>query len=232
MPPDANCLLAVADHCLRSRDYINVIVAGKQPSFQWLDMDRAEAHCEAGIGVWDWASHGDSALPDVVMACAGDVPTLETLAAVMLLREHCPEIAVRVVNVVDLFTLQSSATHPHGLSDSDYDTIFPPTTPVIFAFHGYPSLIHQLSYSRSNHRQLHVHGYCEEGTTTTPFDMCVMNRIDRFHLALNAVSRIPSQKDLAERGASAIEEKLAEHQRHIETHGEDLPEITEWQWTA
>ena len=230
LPPDANCLLAVGDHCLRSRDYINVIVAGKQPSFQWLDIDAATAHCAAGISIWDWASHGDPAEPDVVMACAGDVPTLETLAAVMLLRQHCPEVSVRVVNVVDLFTLQPSTTHPHGLSDADYEAIFPPATPVIFAFHGYPTLIHRLTCERSNHARMHVHGYREEGTTTTPFDMCVMNQLDRFHLALNAVSRLPSHTELAERGEKAIKEKLAEHQQHIETYGEDLPEITEWEW--
>ena len=232
LPPDANCLLAVGDHCLRSRNYINVIVAGKQPSFQWLDITAAETHCETGIGIWEWANHGGDGTPDVVMACAGDVPTLETLAAVMLLREHCPEIKIRVVNFVDLFTLQSAKTHPHGLNDEAYDSIFPPETPVIFAFHGYPSLIHQLAYARRNHAHLHVHGYREEGTTTTPFDMCVMNQLDRFHLALNAVSRIPSQSELAIRGADAIGKKLAEHQHHIETYGEDLPEITNWQWVG
>ena len=190
LPPDANCLLSVADHCLRSRNYINLIVAGKQPEWQWLDIDSAVRHCTAGAGIWQWASN-DAGDPDVVMACAGDVPTLETLAAVTLLRDYVPDIRIRVVNVVDLMVLQPQSEHPHGLEDQDFDELFTTDRPVIFAFHGYPAMIHKLTYRRRNHDNIHVRGYKEEGTTTTPFDMVVLNNLDRYQLALDAIRRIP-----------------------------------------
>jgi len=231
LPPDANTLLSVADHCLRSRDYVNVIVAGKQPAPTWLDMDAAAAHCARGIGIWDWASndHGD---PDVVLACAGDVPTLETLAAADLLRQHLPELKVRVVNVVDLMRLQPRTEHPHGMTDPEFDAIFTTDRPIIFAYHGYPWLIHRLAYRRTNHPNLHVRGYKEEGTTSTPFDMVVMNDLDRFHLVMDVIDRVPG---LARRAAvvrQAMVDKRLEHHRYVRETGEDLPEIREWAWPA
>jgi xylulose-5-phosphate/fructose-6-phosphate phosphoketolase len=230
LPPDANCLLSVMDHCLRSRHYVNVVIAGKHPAPQWLSMPVAERHCAAGIGIWQWASSDAGEEPDVVMACCGDVPTLETLAAVSILREHLPALKVRVVNVVDLMKLQSPSAHPHGLDDADFDAIFTTHAPVVFAFHGYPALIHRLAYRRANHGNFHVHGYCEEGTVTTPFDMTVLNRLDRFHLVLAALDHLP-QAGAAGAGLRAmLEQKLRAHSRHIAQHGEDMPEIRDWQW--
>ena len=229
LPPDANTLLSVADHCLRSRHCINVIIAGKHPELQWLGPDAAIAHCSAGIGMWSWASTDQGCEPDVVMACAGDVPTLETLAAVDLLRQSFPELKIRVVNVVDLMTLQPSTEHPHGLMDKDYDSLFTTERPIIFAFHGYPWLIHRLTYRRKN-PSLHVRGYKEEGTTTTPFDMCVMNDLDRFHLAIDVIDRLPK---LAAKGAhvrQVLRDKLVAHKLYIHQHGDDMPEIKEWKW--
>jgi xylulose-5-phosphate/fructose-6-phosphate phosphoketolase len=231
LPPDANTLLSVTDHCLRSRHYVNVIVAGKQPAPQWLDIDSAIRHCEAGIGVWQWASNDGGEDPDVVMACAGDVPTLETLAAVDFLRAKVPALKIRVVNVVDLMTLQPRVEHPHGLAESDFEALFTKDKPIVFAFHGYPWLIHRLTYRRHNHGNLHVRGYKEEGTTTTPFDMTVLNDIDRFHLAEDVIRRTglaPSAKGVL----AIIKEKLAEHSRYICEHGEDMPEIRDWRWSA
>src|SRR5437667_2243464 len=225
LPPDANCLLSVADHCLRSRNYVNVIVAGKQPAPTWLSAEEAGLHCARGIGIWDWASTDDSGEPEVVLACAGDVPTLETLAAAGLLRQHLPELAVRVVNVVDLMRLQPETEHPHGLPDPEYDAIFTTDRPVIFAYHGYPWLIHRLTYRRTGHDHLHVRGYKEEGTTTTPFDMLVMNDLDRYHLATDVIDRVPG---LARRAAvlrQQMVDKRAEHRRYVREHGEDMPEI-------
>jgi xylulose-5-phosphate/fructose-6-phosphate phosphoketolase len=230
LPPDANTLLSVTDHCLRSRNYVNVIVAGKQPSPQWLTMDQAIKHCEAGIGIWEWASNDKGGEPDVVMACCGDVPTLETLAAVDLLRKHLPEIKVRVVNVVDLLTLQPQSEHPHGLSDPDFDTLFTKDRPIVFAFHGYPWLIHRLTYRRTNHRNLHVRGYKEEGTTTTPFDMCVLNDMDRFHLVADVIDRVPSLGSRAAYAKQAIRDALIEHRQYITRRGEDEPRILGWKW--
>ena len=230
LPPDANTLLSVTDHCLRSRNYINVIVAGKQPEMQWLDMDAAVKHCTAGLGIWEWAGNDEGNEPDVVMACAGDVPTLEAIAAVQILREHLPEIKVRVINVVDLMTLQPQSEHPHGLNDTDFDSLFTKDKPIIFAFHGFPLLIHRLTYRRTNHANLHVRGYKGEGTTTTPFDMVVMNNIDRFHLVTDVIDRLP---DSGSRGAYTkqwLRDKLAEHKTYIEIHGEDMPEILHWKW--
>jgi xylulose-5-phosphate/fructose-6-phosphate phosphoketolase len=231
LPADANTLLSVADHCLRSRNYVNLIVAGKQPAPQWLTMEEAIAHCTTGLGVWQWASN-DGGDPDVVMACCGDVPTMETLAAVMLLRERVPDLRMRVVNVVDLMALQPQSEHPHGLADEDFDRIFPPRVPVVFAFHGYPWLIHRLTYRRHFHDNLHVRGYKEEGTTTTPFDMCVLNQIDRFQLALDAIKRVPrlaAQREAAEQWNS---EQIQRHKLYVAEHGEDLPEIRNWRWSA
>ena len=230
LPPDANCLLSVMDHCLRSRDYVNVVVAGKHASPQWLAMDDAVAHCSKGIDVWHWASNEGDGCPDVVMACCGDVPTLETLAAVSILHEHIPELRIRVVNVVDLMKLQSPSEHPHGLSDEEFDAIFSYGKPVIFAFHAYPALIHKLSYRRTNHVHFHVHGYKEEGTITTPFDMTVLNELDRFHLAIDAVCQLPQTGNPGIALIPLLREKLAEHRRHIRKHGQDLPEIRHWQW--
>ena len=230
LPPDANTLLSVTDHCLRSRNYINVIVAGKQPELQWLTMDAAVKHCTAGLGIWAWASNDEGCEPDVVMACAGDVPTLETMAAVQLIRQHLPEVKVRVVNVVDLMTLQPESEHPHGLSDQDFDSIFTKDKPIIFAFHGYPLLVHRLTYRRANHRNLHVRGYKGEGTTTTPFDMVVMNDLDRFHLVDDVIDRLPS---LGSKGAYTkqwLQNKLLDHKAYIELYGEDMPEIRDWKW--
>ena len=232
LPPDANTLLVVADKCLRSRDFINVIVAGKQPQPQFLDMGSAIKHCTAGVGIWEWASSDRGGEPDVVMACAGDVPTLETLAAVLLLREHFPELRVRVVNVVDLMTLQPESEHPHGLSDRDFDTIFTPDKPIIFAYHGYPWLIHRLAYRRTNHANLHVRGYKEEGTTTTPFDMVVRNDLDRFHLMADVIDRVPKLGPVAAYAKQAIRDKLIEHEQYIREHGQDLPEIRNWRWNT
>lgn len=230
LPPDANCLLSVTDHCLRSRNYINLVIAGKHQSLQWLDMDSAVKHCERGLGIWDWASNDEGSMPDVIMACAGDVPTLETLAAVEILHTHFPKLKIRVVNVIDLMTLQSKSSHPHGLPDNDYNAIFPENTPVIFAFHGYPSAIHQLTYRRANAPHMHVHGYKEEGTTTTPFDMTVLNELDRFHLVLNAIDRIPNLAEKSGHVKQFLQDKLLEHKEYIVKYGEDLPEIQGWKW--
>ncbi len=232
LPPDTNTLLSVTDHCLRSHNYVNVIVAGKQPAPQWLDMDAAVRHCTNGLGIWEWASNDRGGEPDVVMACCGDVPTLETLAAVDILRQHLPELKVRVVNIVDLMKLQPATEHPHGLTDKDFDVLFTVDKPVVFAFHGYPWLIHRLTYRRTNHKNLHVRGYKEEGTTTTPFDMVVMNDLDRFHLVGDVTDRVP------ELGASAaylkqhLSEKLMQHREYIQRYGEDMPEVRDWQWRA
>ena len=231
LPPDANTLLWVGDHCLRTWNRINVIVAGKQPEPQWLTMDEAVKHCEAGIGIWDWACNEDGVIaPDVVMACAGDVPTMETLAAVTLLRQAIPELKIRVVNVVDLMTLQSQEQHPHGLSDEEFDRLFTTDRPVIFAYHGYPYLIHRLTYKRTNHQNIHVRGFIEEGTTTTPFDMTVLNELDRFHLALSAIDRVPGLRNKAAGVVGMLEAKLAEHTRYVREYGEDMPEIRNWTW--
>jgi xylulose-5-phosphate/fructose-6-phosphate phosphoketolase len=230
LPPDANCLLHVTDRCLRSRNLVNVVVAGKQPAPQWLTMDQAIKHCDAGVGIWDWASNDRGGNPDVVMACCGDVPTLETLAAVDLLRRHVPELKVRVVNVVDLMTLQSRQEHPSGLSDHDFDVLFTKDRPVVFAFHGYPWLIHRLIYRRTNHSNFHVKGYREEGTTTTPFDMCVLNELDRFHLVAEVIDRVPSLGSRAAYAKQAIRDALIEHRQYINRRGEDDPRILGWQW--
>jgi xylulose-5-phosphate/fructose-6-phosphate phosphoketolase len=230
LPPDANTLLSVADHCLRSRHYVNVIVAGKQPELQWLDMDAAIAHCTTGIGIWSWASTDEGSEPDVVMACAGDVPTLETLAAVDLLRQHFPDLRIRVVNVVDLMTLQPHSEHPHGLSDREFDSMFTTDKPVIFAYHGYPWLIHRLCYRRHGHDNFHVRGYKEEGTTTTPFDMTVMNDLDRFHLAGDVVDRVPKLQRVGAHFQQFLRDKLAEHKRYTREHGDDMPEVKNWKW--
>ncbi|NKK67020.1 phosphoketolase [Rhizobium leguminosarum bv. viciae] len=231
LPPDANTLLWVGDHCLRTYDRINVIVAGKQPEPQWLSMDEAVKHCEAGIGIWHWASNEeDTILPDLVMACAGDVPTMETLAAVDLLRKAIPELKIRTVNVVDLLALQSRDQHPHGLTDEAFDAIFTADKPVIFAYHGYPYLIHRLTYKRTNHRNIHVRGFIEEGTTTTPFDMTVLNELDRFHLAIEAIERVPGLKEKAGEALAAFRGKLAEHHDYVREYGEDMPEVRKWTW--
>lgn len=229
LPPDANTLLSVTDHCLRSRNYINLIIAGKQPELQWLDMDSAIKHCTAGLGIWEWASNDDGSEPDVVMACAGDVPTLETLAAVEMLRQHFPDLKVRVVNVVDLMTLQPQSEHPHGLSDKDYDVIFTPNKHIIFAYHGYPWLIHRLTYRRTN-QNLHVRGYKEEGTTTTPFDMVVLNDLDRFHLVGDVIDRVPGLASHAAYVKQILRDKLLDHKNYIKKYGEDMPEIRNWKW--
>ena len=230
LPPDANTLLSVADHCLRSRNYVNVIVAGKQPELQWLEMESAIAHCTTGIGIWDWASNDQGGNTDVVMACAGDVPTLEVLAAVDLLRQHFPDIKIRVVNVVDLMTLQPSTEHPHGLTDADFDSMFMTDKPIIFAYHGYPWLIHRLTYRRAGHDNLHVRGYKEEGTTTTPFDMTVLNDLDRFHLAGDVVDRVPRLREIGGHFKQFIRDKLIQHREYICQYGEDMPEIRDWKW--
>jgi xylulose-5-phosphate/fructose-6-phosphate phosphoketolase len=230
LPPDANTLLYVADWCLRSRDFINVIVAGKQPQLQYLDMGAAIKHCKAGVGIWEWASNDRGGEPDVVMACAGDIPTLETLAAVDLLRQYFADLKVRVVNVVDLMTLQPESEHPHGLSDKDFDTIFTTDKPIIFAYHGYPWLIHRLTYRRTNHKNLHVRGYKEEGTTTTPFDMAVLNDLDRFHLVADVIDRVSKLGPRAAYAKQDVRDRRIEHKEYIVRHGEDMPEIRDWKW--
>jgi xylulose-5-phosphate/fructose-6-phosphate phosphoketolase len=229
-PPDANTLLSVADHCLRSRNYINVIIAGKQPQPQWLTMEEAIKHCTSGIGIWEWASNDKGAEPDVVMACCGDVPTIETLAAVSILTQYAPDLKVRVVNVVDLMTLQPKEEHPHGMSDYEFDTLFTTDKPIIFAYHGYPWLIHRLTYRRANHKNLHVRGYKEEGTTTTPFDMLVRNDLDRFHLVADVIDRVPKLGYMAAYTKQAIRDKIIEHKQYITQYGQDMPEIREWKW--
>ncbi len=231
LPPDANTLLSVTDHCLRSRDYVNVIVAGKQPALQWMDMDSAVKHCTAGLGIWEWASNDKGEDPDVVMACCGDVPTQETLAAVKILRENFPELKVRVINVVDLMTLQPKSEHPHGLSDKDFDTLFTKDKHVIFAFHGYPLLIHRLTYRRSNQERFHVRGYKEEGTTTTPFDMVVLNEMDRFHLTADVIDRVPGLGSKAAYVKQFLRDKLLDHKKYIKKYGQDMPEIRNWKWS-
>ena len=231
LPPDANCLLSVMDHCLRSRHYVNVVVAGKHPAPQWLAMDAAARHCAAGIGAWDWAGNDGGGEPDLVMACCGDVPTLETLAAVSILRREMPELKVRVVNVVDLMRLQPPSAHPHGMPDADFDALFTVDKPVVFAFHGYPTLVHRLAYRRTNHDNIHVRGYQEEGTITTPFDMTVLNELDRFHLVMEAIHRLPRTGDKGVALQRQLNDKLAEHRRYINEHGRDMPEIRDWAWS-
>lgn len=230
LPPDANTLLSVTDHVLRSRNYINVIVAGKQPEHQWLNMDAAIKHCSSGIGIWEWASNDNDGDPDVVMACAGDVPTLETLAAVDILRQKIPELKIRVVNIVDLMALQPATEHPHGLNDRNFDDIFTTDKPIIFAYHGYPWLIHRLCYKRNNHNNLHVRGYKEEGTTSTPFDMVVMNDLDRFHLVVDVVERVPQLRQRAAYVKQYVRDKLIDHRQYTRQYGEDMPEVRDWQW--
>ncbi|HTW92089.1 MAG TPA: phosphoketolase family protein [bacterium] len=230
-PPDANCLLSVMDHCLRSRHYVNVVVAGKHPAPQWLTMDEAVSHCANGIGVWQWASNDNSA-PDLVMACCGDVPTLETLAAVSILRAELPDVRIRAVNVVDLMKLQPESVHPHGLSDAAFDQLFTKDRPVVFAFHAYPWLVHQLTYRRTNHENIHVHGYKEEGTITTPFDMTVLNHLDRFHLAIHAICLLPQTGERKADLQQRLRQKLVEHRQYITAHGQDLPEVRDWKWNA
>ena len=230
LPPDANCLLSVIDHCLRSRHYVNVVIAGKHPAPQWLPMEAAIKHCTRGIGIWSWASNDQQQRPDVVMACCGDVPTLETLAAVSIMREHLPELRIRVVNVVDLMKLQPASEHPHGLDDRAFDELFTRDRPVIFAFHAYPWLIHRLTYRRTNHANLHVRGYKEEGTITTPFDMTVLNQLDRFHLVMDAIDRLPQTGTRGVYLKQQLQDKLLDHSRYIRLHGEDLPEVRDWTW--
>ncbi|HEX7716048.1 MAG TPA: phosphoketolase family protein, partial [Marmoricola sp.] len=231
-PPDANCLLSVADHCLRSRQYVNVIVAGKQPALQYLSMDEAIEHCTKGIGIWPWASTDAGEVPDVVLGCAGDVPTMEALAAADLLHGFFPDLKVRFVNVVDLMRLQDDHEHPHGLSSAEFDALFTRDKPVIFAYHGYPWLIHRLTYRRTNHDNIHVRGYKEEGTTTTPFDMTVLNQVDRYNLAIDVIDRVPRLRDVSAHAREWLQDKLIEHKRYIRAHGEDMPEVRDWQWRA
>lgn len=230
LPPDANCLLSVMDHCLRTYHYVNVIVAGKHPAPQWLNMDEAVDHCTRGIGIWDWASNDTECDPDLVMACSGDVPTLETLAAVSIINEHLPELKIRVINVVDLLKLERKSEHPHGLDDQDFDALFTKNTPVIFAFHGYPWLIHRLTYNRTNNHNIHVRGYKEEGTITTAFDMTVLNEMDRFHLVIDAIDRLPQTGSKGVYLKQKLQDKLIEHKQYIDVNGKDMPEILEWKW--
>jgi xylulose-5-phosphate/fructose-6-phosphate phosphoketolase len=230
LPPDANCLLSVADHCLRSRHYVNVIVAGKQPALQFLSMDDAIVHCTRGIGIWDWASSDDGAEPDLVLACCGDVPTLEALAAAAILRDRLPELKVRFVNVVDLMRLQPDTEHPHGLSDREFDSLFTTSKPIVFAYHGYPWLIHRLTYRRTNHENLHVRGYKEEGTTTTPFDMVMLNDLDRFHLVIDAIDRLPQVAGRAAHLRQDMVDARLRARAYAREHGEDAPEIGGWKW--
>jgi len=233
LPPDANCLLWVMDHCMRTYDRINVIVAGKQPAPQWLTVEEAARHCAAGVGIWSWASNDqEGSEPDAIMACAGDVPTLETIAAVGLLRQHLPELRIRVVNVVDLMALQPSDVHPHGIGDREFDSMFTRDRPVIFAYHGYPYLVHRLTYRRCNHDNIHVHGFKEEGTTTTPFDMTVLNEIDRFHLAMDVIARVPGLSSRAAHVTQHFRAKLIEHAEYVRSEGEDMPEVRDWSWPA
>jgi xylulose-5-phosphate/fructose-6-phosphate phosphoketolase len=234
LPPDANCLLSVTDHCLRSRNYVNVVVAGKQPAPVWLTMDEAARHCASGLGIWEWASNdrgvGENSGPDIVLGCCGDVPTLEVLAAVDYLRNALPEVKVRVINVVDLMKLQPPNAHPHGLADTEFDALFTIDRPVLFAFHGYPTLIHKLVYKRTGYANFHVRGFKEEGTTTTPFDMCVRNELDRFHLVGSVLNVLP---ELGARTAyirQALRDKLHEHHDYIREHGDDMPEVRDWKW--
>ncbi|VAW83502.1 Xylulose-5-phosphate phosphoketolase @ Fructose-6-phosphate phosphoketolase, partial [hydrothermal vent metagenome] len=230
LPPDANTALCITERCLNSRNLVNVIVAGKQPEPQWLDMDAAIKHCHEGIGIWSWASSDREGEPDIVMACSGDVPTIETLAAVKILRKHLPDLKIRVINVVDLMTLQPREEHPNGLTDRDFDTLFTTDKPIVFAFHGYPWLIHRLTYRRNNHAGLHARGYKEEGTTTTPFDMTVLNELDRFHLVCDVIDRVDSLGSKAAYLKQQMSDKLIEHQQYITEHGEDMPEIRHWSW--
>ena len=232
LPPDGNCLLSVMDHCLRSRHYVNVMIAGKHPSPQWLNIDAAVQHCTAGLGVWTWASNDGGGEPDVVMACAGDVPTLEILGAVSILHERMPTLKIRTVNVVDLMKIQSASEHPHGLSDEAFDALFTPNKPILFAFHGYPTLIHRLTYRRNNHHNIHVRGYNEEGTITTPFDMTVLNKLDRFHLVMDVIERVPQARDQGAALKAELEQKLIAHRAYIDENGQDLPEIRHWQWKS
>ncbi|MBS0655317.1 MAG: phosphoketolase family protein, partial [Verrucomicrobia bacterium] len=230
LPPDANTLLSVTDHCLRTKNYINIIVAGKQPALQYLTMDAAIKHCSKGIGIWEWASSDYGSEPDVVMAAAGDIPTMEILGAIDLLRQHVPDLKIRMVNVVDLMTLQPKSEHPHGLSDREFDELFTRDKPIIFAYHGYPWLIHRLTYRRTNHDNLHVRGYKEEGTTTTPFDMAVLNDLDRYHLLIDVVERVPRLEHISGYMRQMAENKLVEHKEYIEQYGDDMPEIRDWKW--
>lgn len=231
LPPDANTLLYVADHCLRSWDRINVIVAGKQPQAQWLNMDAAIKHCTEGLGIWEWASNDKDGDPDVVIACAGDVPTMEALAAVKIMHKHLPDLKIRFVNVVDLMTLMSHTQHPHGLTDSIFNNLFTVDKPVIFAFHGYPQLIHTLIYKRVNASNFHVHGFREEGSTTSPFDMVVVNNLDRFHIVSNVIDRVPGLASKAAYVKQMLRDKLVEHSRYIREYGQDMPEVRNWRWS-
>jgi xylulose-5-phosphate/fructose-6-phosphate phosphoketolase len=232
LPPDANCLLSVADHCLRSRDYVNVIVAGKQPEPNWLSIEDAILHCTRGAGIFEWASSDVDGEPDVVMACCGDVPTLETIAAVKILREHLPELKVRVVNVVDLMRLEPDSEHPHGMSDAEFDALFTTDRPIVFAYHGYPWLIHRLTYRRNGHRNLHVRGYKEEGTTTTPFDMVMLNDLDRFHLVIDVIDRVAGLESRAGHLRQDMTDRRLAARHYTREHGEDAPEIRDWAWTS
>ncbi len=230
LPPDANCLLSVADHCLRSRDYVNVIVAGKQPQLDYLGIEEAVAHCTRGLGIWEWAGNDDGSEPDVVLGCAGDVPTLETLAAAALLREELPDLRIRVVNVVDLMRLQPESEHPHGLPDREFDALFTDSQPVIFAYHGYPWLIHRLTYRRTNHHNIHVRGYKEEGTTTTPFDMVMLNDMDRYHLVMDVIDRVPGLGERAAGLRQRMEDERIRHRAHTREFGDDTADVRDWVW--